>query len=205
MGIPAYRGQVHYGHVMQMMSMSALCMAARETFAMRGFMAPESCSVDWSRNQLVYHGMRDEDCDWVLMMDADTFCARAEPVLRMLHTAAEERPAVIAAPVIIRGKQAYNVLDAEDNHNIPREEWANKVCEIDRVGTACMAISTKWMRANWPESPWFETKQLPGPVPSKVGEDINFCDGVRSRGGRILLDGRFEPIHVDGGRPMQGK
>jgi hypothetical protein len=29
-----------------------------------------------------------------------------------------------------------------------------------------------------------------------VGEDFAFCDGIRDRGGYVLVDGRFEPVHA---------
>lgn len=201
LGIPAYRGQVHYGHVMQMMGLSSYVLTSNGMFLLRGLVTPESCSVDWARNSIVHQALQDKDCKWALMLDADTYARDARTLLRMLHTGYQEDCAVIAAPVIMRGRDAFNV-QIEKDVLAERDDFENKVLDVDRVGTACMAINLAWLKREWPESPWFETKQLPGPVPAKVGEDIAFCDAVRAKGGRIVLDGRFSPHHVDGGRPQ---
>jgi len=195
-GIPAYRGQVHYGHVMQMMSMASTIMAAKGAFALRGFLCPESCSVDWSRNQLLHAAIKDGS-DWLLMNDADTFYPRCPEALRMIIAGQEAGAAVIAAPVKMRGRGEFNVFQSgEEPRLVKGEEFLGKVVPCDRIGTAYMAVNVPWFEKHWPEQPWFVTQHLPGPKPVKIGEDVSFCDGVRARGGTILVDGRFEPHHV---------
>ena len=204
-GIPAYRGQVHYGHVMQMQSLVASIFLARSKgipLTLRGVMCPESCSVDWARNTLLHHALKDES-DWLFTCDADTFYASGNHIVQMIGAGYESGAAVVAAPVRMRGKNStFNVLKmGEGRQLVDPESWKGKVIEVDRIGTAFMAINCNWIRQHWPEQPWFVTRQLPGPVPNKIGEDMTFCDGVRERGGLILADGRFEPHHV-GAAPM---
>lgn len=197
-GIPAYRGQVHYGHLMQMMSLSSAVFTARGLLSLRGLVCPESCSIDWSRNQLLHLALKDGS-DWLLMCDADTYHTNAADFVRMIEEARIKGAAVVAAPVKMRGREGYNVFtsgDAKEKRIVPKEEFAGKVTPVDRIGTAFMAVNCHWIRDHWPEQPWFVTQQLSGPVPSKIGEDVSFVDGVRSRGGLVLADGRFEPVHV---------
>lgn len=195
-GIPAYRGQVHYGHVMQMMSMAATCIASK-AFAIRGFLAPESCSIDWSRNQMLHMAVKDGS-DWLLMCDADTFHQRAPDIVTMILDAQGSGDAVVAAPVRLRGKPGHNVYRVVGGvgEQVESDYWQGRQAPVDRIGTAMMAVNCNWIRQCWPEQPWFVTQQLAGKAPSKIGEDISFCDGVRERGGRIMVDGRFEPVHV---------
>ena len=197
-GVPAYRGQVHYGHIMQMMSMCSVTFAARGLLSLRGITCPESCSIDWSRNQILHYALKDGS-DWVLMCDADTYHTNAADLVRMIEEARIKGAAVVASPVKMRGRAGYNVFtagDASEKRIVPSDEFAGKVLEVDRIGTACMAVNCGWIRDRWADQPWFVTQHLPGVAPSKVGEDVAFCDGVRSRGGVILADGRFEPRHI---------
>lgn len=186
--------------------MGATIHSLRHRVALDGIQDTQSCSIDWSRNWFLTAAL-EAGSDWLLMCDADTWHGNmpgrptvtnpAGDILRMLETGAERQAAVIAAPVRMRGRAGYNVFAAgEAPHIVEPTEWAGRVVEVDRIGTAFMAISCAWIRACWPEQPWFLTQQLPGPKPKKIGEDVNFCDGVRARGGVILADGRYEPNHI---------
>lgn len=185
-GIPAYREMVHRGHVIQMMSMVSTVFASRGLISLRGFLSPDSCNVDWSRNSLLYAALKDKS-DWLLMMDADTYHRDAGDLFKMVEEGEMQRAAVIAAPVRIRKGTEHNVKGGFD--------FQGEVKEVDRIGAACMAVNVRWIHDHWPDQPWFATQHKTGPVPSKVGEDVYFCDGVRERGGKILGHGLFEPIH----------
>lgn len=196
LGIPAYRGQVHYGHVMQMASLSSAVFMAKGGLSLRGMLFPDTQFVFGGRNRILNISIKDES-DWVLMCDADTFVADASHLVRMVAEAHKTDAAVIASPTKLRGRPGYNVLPADTHKNLmDADAWKGQVIEVDRIGTACMAIRLDWVRNEWPEQPWFEARCIPGAEPGVLGEDVWFCDGVKKRGGKILADGRFEPVHV---------
>lgn len=137
---------------------------------------------------MLLHSALKDGSDWLLMMDSDTYHRDAGDLFKMIEHGALERAAVIAAPVLIRNGQGHNVKGGFD--------FEGKVKEVERIGTACMAINCCWIRDHWADQPWFATMHKCGDVPSKVGEDVFFCDGVRERGGTVLGYGKFEPTHV---------
>ncbi len=198
-GLPCYRGQVSVGHVEQMHSMVATVVVANGLLDFIGTVTPQGCSIDWSRNVIMYAALH-EKADMVLMCDADTYHKNAADIFRMMGTCWDQKAAVIAAPVMMRGRKGYNVQHRVEDHDPPSlvepETWKGKVIEVDRIGTAMMAVNLAWIRDHWPKQPWFTTRQLEGDMPLKIGEDITFCDRVRDRGGVVLADGRFEPCHV---------
>lgn len=195
-GIPAYRRQVDIGHVYQMMQYAALS-AQSDRVSLIGMVDADSCSIDWSRNMLMHKAIK-QGADWLLMCDADTFWANPADGFNMMIEGENQRAAVIAAPVRRRKARDFNVVqkDGDKEQRLDPEDFRGKVIEANRIGTAFMAVRCGWFVKNWPEQPWFLTQQLTGPEPKKIGEDYSFCDGVSSRGGKILVDGRFEPIHV---------
>jgi hypothetical protein len=203
--IPAYRRQVDVGHVHQAMALGATFMAKSRDYRLVGLFDTNSCSIDWSRNQILHHSMA-VGADWLLTCDADTFHAAlpgespthntALDVLSMLNHGEQYSAAVIAAPVPMRGRHGYNVFDKGGSKLMDIELLRGKVTPVDRIGTAFMAINVGWIRDCWPKQPWFVTQQLDGDQPAKIGEDISFCDGVRARGGEILAYGLFEPKHI---------
>jgi hypothetical protein len=193
--MPAYRRQVDVGHIYQALNLAA-GMVKAQTHSL-DFIHTESCSIEWSRNRLLWQAMQ-RGADWVLMMDADTFHAKTPDLIRMIETGEDNRAAVIASPVKMRGRIGYNVFEV-DNDLVRQADpatWAGTVIPVHRIGTACFAIRAAWIKKHWPTQPWFLTQQLEGDEPRKIGEDVTFCDRVRERGGRILADGRFEPVHV---------
>jgi hypothetical protein len=193
--IPAYRRQVDIGHVYQALNLAAVLVKA-QTHSLDAINT-ESCSIEWSRNRLLWQAM-ERGADWTFMCDADTFHAKTADLIRMIETGEEQGAAVIASPVRMRGRHGYNVFSKNEDtvEQVNPNTWANRVVPVDRIGTAYFAISTKWVKDNWPNQPWFLTQQLEGAEPKKIGEDVTFCDRVRERGGVILADGRFEPVHV---------
>jgi hypothetical protein len=203
--VPAYRRQVDVGHVHQAIALGATLMALSKRYQLAGFYFTDSCSIDWARNQLLHHALKVE-ADWLLMCDADTFHGAlpnetpthnsALDVLSMIAHGAQYAAAVIAAPVKMRNRHGYNVFDLDGRKLVDPDLFRGQVLPVDRIGTAFMAINVGWIRECWPAQPWFVTQQLPGEEPTKVGEDISFCDGVRSRGGEILAYGLFEPRHI---------
>lgn len=188
---PAYRSQVSVGHLFHIAHLFGQS-AGQNTISMS---TVDTCFLDLARNILLDTAVR-EKSDWALFMDADTFITTCFPVIDMLNTAQDAGAAVIGAPVRLRGLGEYNA-DVGGRY-LKRSEFEGSVREVDRVGTAFMAINCAWIRDHWPKHPWFESRfvDTPDGRPMKMSEDFEFCDGVRARGGKVLLDGRFEPNHA---------
>lgn len=193
-GTPCYRRSVDMRHIEQALKLMAACTPA-SGFEFIGVTQTDSCNLDWSRNSLLTFAIENR-CDWLLMVDADTYHVGAADTLRMIGEADRARAAVAAAPVKMRRRSdGYNVRRVEGGEVRIFEDWRGKLVEVDAVGTAFMAISCRWIVEHWREQPWFLTRHLPGPKPERLGEDVCFCLGVRERGGVVLCDGRFEPHH----------
>lgn len=187
LGVPAYRRQVVEGHIPAALSLGAACYANK--VRLENFLTVDSCFVEHSRNVLLHRAVA-ADTDWLLMLDADTYVPEGRQLLRMLLTAEHMGYQVVAAPVERRKHE--NVFNVP---GVNPESWADKLVEVERVGAACMGISIKWIKSCWPVQPWFTPIALTGPEPVMRGEDFSFCDGVRDRGGKVLLDGRVQTRH----------
>ena len=163
LGIPAYRRVVDVGHVHQALALGATMHAYRDRVALAGLFYTDRGLVDAARNQLLAEALG-ANADVLLMCDADTFHGTALEILRMTADLEVREAAVIAAPVRLRGG-GVNVYAVEDGK--PRQLAApDGIAPVDRIGTAFMAISCRWVRVHWPEQPWFATRHLPGPMPS---------------------------------------
>jgi len=195
--IPAYRDQVHVGHVVGNMRLVG-AMSMRDDFRLTGFYFVDSCSVPWARNVLLHKAMKG-GADWVLMADADTYHVGPSDTMNMLLAGEAEGAAVIAAPVKQRRSNGiYNTLVRQADgspRRLEKKDFEGRVVPVDRIGTGYFAINAKWIKDIWPDQPWFFEHQMRGSEPLKMGSDIAFCDEVRQRGGLILADGRFEPEH----------
>jgi hypothetical protein len=188
-GVPAYGAQVHAGHVTQAIALGA-AIGGRAALQ---FTYTDSCSLDWSRN-FILHKAITQGADWLLMCDADTYCPDASKTLAMLREADERGARVIATPVLTRRHNTYNAMRC--GLIMAMGDFRGQVVEVDRIGTAFMAIDCTWVKDNVPY-PWFTSEQLlTEDRPGWIGEDFSFCDRVRSAGGTILADGRFEPVHT---------
>lgn len=186
LGVPAYRGLVSAGHILQAVNFQA-CLREDVGLVVQSV---DSCSLDWARNTLIHQAI-EHHADWLVMCDADTYTPEGKNIGRMILSKAQ----VIASPVLTRrghGGQ-YNVEIGDRNPG--KEEFAGKVIPVDRIGTAMMAIDLRWL-ATHVKPPWFHSEQtMHEGKPAWRGEDYLFCDKVKAAGGTIMADGRFEPVH----------
>jgi hypothetical protein len=190
-GIPAYGGRVSSGHVFQAGNIAAAWTQSR--MPPPYYIHTDTCAVDKARNMLVAKA-RDAKCDWLLMCDADTYYPVPAAIAAMIHEGQSRGAAVIAAPVRMRKRDGYNVKRGDEL--VPIDDIRGRVAEVDAIGTAFMAVRLGWIAKEWPLSPWFRFIHNEGYQPSTTGEDYAFCQGVKQRGGVILADARFEPVHV---------
>ena len=190
LGYPAYRQEVHPGHLLQAF---ALGQSAKGAIGVQWI---DSANIDKARNKLLHTAIV-KGCDWLLMCDADTYYPRAPDILRMIGDADARRAAVVAAPVRLRNREGRNVyrITGGEYSQLRPEEYEGRLVDVEAIGTAFMAIRCGFVVTHM-KRPWFQTVQThEGPVES-VGEDLGFCASVKTAGGSILCDGRFEPAHV---------
>jgi hypothetical protein len=194
LGYPAYRAQVHTAHLFQA---SQLALLLWRTTKQGPLMFYVDCTfIDKARNLLIRQAL-DARADWLLMCDSDTYYVQPAPILRMISEGQARGAAMVGAAVRLRKWEGeiYNAAVAPDFKPMSREQLGGALRPCDRLGGAFTAINLDWIREHWQESPWFMVQHLAGPQPKTVGEDIWFSDNVRKRGGTILVDPRFEPVH----------
>lgn len=223
--LPAYGRKIDAGHAGMWLSLGHALASNEETFELVGFDVVEANPVADARNLCVEHALQVE-ADWLLMVDADTYCDDLEgcglALLQMIRDADRQQAAVVGAPVRARQWAGHDrtvwKLDEvpaiqipgrpaakQTMSKAPEAYYLGKLVETPRIGGACMAVNLGWIRASMPMPPWFTHEPtLLGSREDRLrgtGEDVTFCDMVRIRGGLILVDGRVLPKHVmDGAR-----
>jgi hypothetical protein len=119
--------------------------------------------------------------------------------------ASPESVALVGAPVRGRGVgdngvcvQIFSGHGRGQMRPAQLDEVIGKVQPVARIGGACIAVNCGWFRKHWPQGPWFEMEHDYTERPRNArGEDYSICDGIYTRGGVVLCDGRFVPAHVD--------
>lgn len=194
-GFPCYRAQLHAAHVFQASNLALHWWKQQHEPLLMLYV--DSCFVDKARNILIQQAL-EKGADWLLMCDSDTYYTAPGPIIKMLADAVSRSAAVIGAAVRLRKREGeiYNAALAPDFAPMTREQIGEHLRPVDRIGGAFTAINLGWLRDNWHDSPWFMVQHIAGPKPDTVGEDCWFSDGVKKRGGTILVDPRFEPSHV---------
>lgn len=71
-GIPSYGSKLDVGHAAMWLGLGAALFEARDKIALRWMAEYHINGIDLCRNTIVYDAMQ-AGCDWVLMVDADTF------------------------------------------------------------------------------------------------------------------------------------
>lgn len=192
--------------------------ARRYAFNFVGWMDISSCSIARNRNRFLFHAlqwvMRERDMrtgketgakspvDFLLMVDSDTSSDDARAILRMIAACESEGAAIVSAPVLRRDGR-YNQIVEHDGKMLYADpaKFMGNVVPVRRAGGAFIAINLAWFREHWgtwdENDPWFMMRPAtePSGEPTDLAEDYVFCDGIAKRGGKILLDARFEPYH----------
>jgi hypothetical protein len=149
-----------------------------------------------------------------MIRDADRGQYAVDGELRPIEMPAKHNGvALVGAPVHGRGvgdkgvcvqklEIDLDVVAAKTMYRAGRQQslgsLANKVQAVGRIGGACIAVNCGWLRKFWPQGPWFEMEHDYSARPRNArGEDYAICDGIYTRGGVVLCDGRFVPEHVD--------
>lgn len=235
-GLPAYGSKLDVGHAAMWLGVGAALWQAHDKIELAWFSEYHVNGIDLCRNTIVYDAMK-AGCDWVLMVDADTFHRTTGQdgvcdaigdagvdIIQMVRDAdrgqyahwdgekhvlksieipgpeyAKSGIALIGAPVRGRGVGDTGVcVQHSDGSQIPLDQLAGKLTHVWRIGGACIAVNLKWFREHWRKGPWFEMEHDYSERPKNArGEDYSICDGIWTRQGAVICDGRFVPSHVD--------
>lgn len=189
---PTYRGQVHVNHLKQLYGILEGCGQSR--FVQFAGMVPVVGTIVEHARNIGLHVAIENGADFALMSDADNYAVDGSKLVTMVEDGMEKGVAVIGAAVVSRGhavgQQHICAAKTPDKWITPAElliDGKPGIIDVCRIGMGVTAIDCGWIRRNWPDQPWFVSQLLPGPKPSKVGEDVGFCDEVIKRGGRVSL------------------
>lgn len=160
----------------------------------------DACNIEVARNQLVNDAIA-KNADWLLMIDADTWHTDGFDILQMISTAAREKFAVVAAPVPRRGGADTHLMiyrhDAVTMRRTPLtledlDPRHGSLVSIDSAATALMAIDLNFVKEHL-APPWFRFEWAGR---NFISEDLNFCQRVRYRDGKIAATTTFVAHHL---------
>ena len=214
-GLPAYGAKISMWHAQMWLTLGAALAQSSNRFELRMLGYVDACGVDVARNRLVADAL-ERDCDWLLMVDADTWTDDGASLLQMISDAerydAHIAVAVVAAAVprrdpddtrptvyrrVIGTKRAGN--DAQEHFVYePIVVAGDQLMPVDSVGAALMALNLHFLRGVTP--PWFEFKWHPGDVAPFRSEDHVLCERARAAGWEVLVDPRVNTCHLQ--RPV---
>ena len=222
-GIPCYGSKLDVGHAAMWLGMGAALATTQHLFKLTMMADYHINGIDLCRDTILWDAAQ-AGCDWVLMIDADTF-HRAAPasgghgaavaidaigdvgvdLLQMILDAdrfeeAERGPCtvgLIGAPVRGRGVGDAGVC-VQDAQLQPLTLAAlrGQITPVYRLGGACIAVNLRWLRQHWPVGPWFRMVHAPGDL-----REIEAGTG-RPHHGRGEDYDFCEGIHQRGGRVL---
>jgi hypothetical protein len=153
-------------------------------------------NIDEIRNSLVDRALM-SGCTHVLMMDTDQ-CYRTIDMIRRLFS---HRKAVVGARVHRRYPPYDPLLFRWDENEKKYAAWgydeaevaidSGALVEVDATGAGCVLYDTQVFFDIDP--PWFEFGLRDG---RPVGEDITFCEKLRSAGHHITVDTSIDIQHL---------
>lgn len=188
--LPAYGGTVSAEHAKMWLDVGMTLSESSQRFQLNLFGFQDVCGVDRARNQAVTAAVT-AGCDWLLMIDADTWVDDGRDLLVMISEADRADAAVVVAPVrrrrigegdseLVIYKKVNTVL-----HTIEIEK-VNQMFEVDAAGTACMAVRLSSVK---------ELGENPFVFTETESEDLSFCRRIKMQGGTILCDPRVKTYH----------
>lgn len=215
-GLPAYGAKISMWHAQMWLTLGAALGRSSNRFELRMLGYVDACGVDVARNRLVADAL-ERDCDWLLMVDADTWTDDGASLLQMISDAerynAHIAVAVVAAavprrdpddtrPTVYRrvASLARDVADCTQTAfaYTPIVVAGDQLMPVDSVGAAMMALNMNFFRGVTP--PWFEFKWRPGDVAPFRSEDHVLCERARDAGWEVLVDPRVNACHLQ--RPV---
>lgn len=204
-GLPAYRSVVTVGQVKQWMEFGAEVNRVKPGVTLGMHIAVDVCGVDRARNICLAQAMKN-GCDWLLMIDSDTWVECGNELVRMIIEAPEDC-ALVGAAVRTRGggrgEQAplnvYRWNQAARKHesmDVPTPvehelQSTKRHVLVDAIGAAVIAINLHRLMPS-DQFKWFYYEDG-----SSISEDLYFCRQLGDRGEKIYVDTRMKTFHVD--------
>lgn len=189
LGMPCYSG-VHPEVVRNIVSFDLDSQGKKNELVLH---FPQTSSITLSRNMIMREALK-QNADWIIQWDNDIQIKSDDFFYKMTETAYKFGAPVVGLPCRLKdpGQIIYNFADKKGKEYINYKELPQEPKEIDVIGTGFMLINAKWIKENWPIGPWFsfidtETGVFP--------EDWNFCEKVKERRGRIMVDPRMKTTH----------
>lgn len=155
-----------------------------------GVFAPQSYSIDASRNLIVEHAL-EIGYDYILWVDSDMILPK-DTLLRLLSHGKDIVSGVYSYK-LIHGENAVAkrfVKDAEDTYtDVPLKEIreSKELMPVDGVGFGCVLTKVDVFKKI--EPPWFVYDKF-------LGEDIYFCRKAQEKGYEIFLDPKVRAGHI---------
>jgi GT2 family glycosyltransferase len=184
-GIPAYGSKIAADHAKMWISMGAALLADHR-FEFGAFITMDICGVDKARNFLIAYAMK-ESCDWLLMIDADTWVSKGSLLLQMIRDADVLGATIVGAPVYrrVETKEQLNAYVWKDGKLVaPYFIGKDMITEVDGIGAAVMAMNLHKIG----DASFKFTDEL--------SEDLDFCKQIQMRGGHVYCDLRVDTHHV---------
>ncbi len=200
-GVPAYGGKISAEHARMWLLMGHALACSEERFTcMLPVAIIDVCGIDTARNLLMTASLG--LCDWLVMIDADTWVKDPHELLAMVSNADRANAAVVVAPVVRRNLDGSRELmvyqfmtDDGKLYSMRDEALGPGPTAIDAAATACMAINMKF--AEKLDRPFFR-------FTATHSEDKDFCLRVRALGGVILADPRVTTYHLNRPAILEG-
>lgn len=189
--VPAYGGNVAAEHLTLWLQLGHLLASSETRYALFLYGSRDVCGVHEARSLIVRDAI-EAGCDWILMLDADTWVEDPRSLLVMISHADRQDAAIVGAAVRRQGRgneqPKLNIYrGGEGFQDLPRTDG---LFSVDRIGGAVFAINLGHPAIG---------RMDPGPTVFRfhgsVSEDHDYCDRVRTSGGTILCDGRVETKH----------
>jgi len=189
-GMPAYFG-VHPEVVRNLVSFNIDLQKEQSEMVLH---FPQTSTLSLSRNLIVKGALR-ENADWILMWDSDIQVKDNRFLEFLIETAYKNDAAVVGLPCRLKSPTEIKFNFAMKTHDkgyVNFSELPPEPREVDVIGTGVMLINMGWLRKNWPIGPWFTVIDTES---GSFPEDWTFCEWVKSRGGKVMVDPRVKTVH----------
>ena len=178
--VPAYRETVTMAHVYTRLFDQTW--ASAKGYELAHFHSSSS-NIAMQRNWAIKRA-RQEECNYLMMLDSDCGVEGHEPALkRMLYTMHNQDAALVGLPFIARTRDKVTAEPANPGR-----------VYVGEVGTGCVLIDMGALEDV--ALPWFVDELTEDGTERKCGEDIHFCRKLEELGKTCIIDYTLPTIHI---------
>lgn len=152
---------------------------------MHGFV--DVCGVDRARNILVAQAMQN-NADWLLMIDSDTWVDKGYDLLRMIEGAPLDAALVGAAVMTVAGPNVYRWDALNRRHEMIDIDNRDAYQRVDAIGGAVIAI--KLAAIGDADFRWHYYENG-----GSISEDLWFCRQLAQLKRAVYVDTRIRTFH----------